>query len=114
MNELNDAPAFIAYLYETSMRLYQEQRMDEDAAQEMSDQLIEKVIDEWQGQTVYVGKFLQRTLHNRALEIREQFRGNNHEELAKKHGISVVWVYALLRKTETNKIGRRSGQADLF
>ena len=50
------------------------------------------------GEGVYVPRLesLQRAARDRS--IRSEFNGSNHRELARRHGVSVSWIYEVIKK----------------
>jgi Mor family transcriptional regulator len=59
------------------------------------------------GQLVYIPRHLPGELDRRDLAIAEQFRGDNHAELARENGLSVQWVYRILKRVRAAEIERR-------
>lgn len=57
------------------------------------------------GEGIYVPKFekISRAARDRA--IRAEFNGANHRELARRHGLTVSWIYVIVGQTAPEKSG---------
>ncbi|MGX2951620.1 Mor transcription activator family protein, partial [Ursidibacter sp. B-7004-1] len=51
-------------------------------------------------------------LSGRDWKIYHEFNGNNHKELARKYGVSVPWVYQIIKRVHKMEVAKR--QIDLF
>lgn len=65
----------------------------------------------WGGQLVYVPMALAHERQLRDHKVWAEFNGHNHAELAQKHGISVPWVYRIIRRMREAE--SRSNQMEL-
>ncbi|MEH5865258.1 Mor transcription activator family protein, partial [Escherichia coli] len=43
-------------------------------------------------------------------EIFREFNGRNHHELARKFGVSLQWVYSVVKRVRKEEISRLQGQ----
>ncbi|MBQ4852861.1 Mor transcription activator family protein [Pseudoalteromonas sp. MMG012] len=86
--------------------------LDDDEATELGRKVVEKIRRTFAGEQIYIcqGRTLEAILLKNA--IWSEFRGDNHLELAKKHGCSEQWVYRVVRLMRTLK--RDEMQGDLF
>lgn len=78
-----------------------------EVAQSMGWSVVEAFCQRWGGVAVYVPKadVLERaSLYER---IWQEFDGRNHEELARRHGITVVWVYQIVKRMRALDRARR-------
>jgi len=75
-----------------------------DAAQHMA--------AHWGGQNLYFPIGTSIIQSNRARHIWHEFNGHNHAELARKHNISVQWVYTIIKKMQAEEQALR--QQSLF
>jgi len=66
----------------------------------------------WGGLNIYFPKGTHIYKSRRARQIWEQFNGRNHDDLARKHDVSVQWVYTLIRKMQAEETRLR--QQSLF
>ncbi len=55
------------------------------------------------GMQVYIPVGAGIQISERNLEIYNKFTGHNHNELAKEFGLSVQWIYKILKKVEKHK-----------
>ncbi len=61
-------------------------------------EIAERFVRDWGGQQVYVPK-ADSIARGRLYEaVWQEFRGDNHAEIARRHGISTVWVYAIVKR----------------
>ena len=66
----------------------------------------------WGGQNIYFPMGLSYILSKRDRQIYAEFNGNNHSELARKYGISLQWVYKLIKTVHKEEMATR--QQDMF
>lgn len=69
-------------------------------AHEVSTLVGEQIEDECGGLTLYVSKKRIKKANLKREAIYQEFTGQNHKQLAKKHQVSVVHIYRLLRERE--------------
>lgn len=58
---------------------------------------------QWGGQLIYFPKGMASIVQEKRRQIVQEFTGNNHAELARKHGVSVTHVYAILREARAER-----------
>ena len=63
----------------------------------------------WGGQLVYFPKGLSYELSKRDRRIFAEFSGTNHADLAIRYGVSVQWVYKIIKMARVEEI--RKGNA---
>lgn len=51
------------------------------------------------GLTIYFPKRYEQFARKRHQEIQKEFNGSNHKQLAIKYGISIQWVYKIVKGT---------------
>ncbi|ARO89099.1 DNA-binding protein [Nitrosospira lacus] len=66
----------------------------------------------WGGQLIYFPKGMIRNLSKRDREIYAEFNGSNHSALAKKHDVSIQWIYRIIEKVRLEEVALR--QPNLF
>jgi Mor family transcriptional regulator len=81
-------------------------------AEHIGFEISREMAEAWGGHQVYMPKGLDMLLHSRDLQIWEDFNGRNHAVLSKKYGISMVWVYAIVKRMRALDLARR--QPGLF
>jgi len=69
----------------------------------------ERIAQAWGGNLVYVPKGDSIRGDRRAQKIWENFNGRNAQELARQHGISIVWAYKIIKRKRDEEINRRQG-----
>lgn len=69
------------------------------------------IADDWGGQSLYIPMNLGSKRATRNAQIYKEFTGDNHQELARKYGLSDSFIYRIL-KDEIER--RRTPQGSLF
>lgn len=62
------------------------------------------------GQPFYWPKGIAYKVSRLHLDVWDAFTGYNHRELAKRFDISLVWVYAIIRRMRAADVAARQGQ----
>ena len=86
--------------------------LDKEKAQQIGREIAERMATHWGGQNIYFPMGLSYILSKRDRQIYAEFNGNNHSELARKYGISLQWVYKLIKTVHKEEIAAR--QQDMF
>jgi Mor family transcriptional regulator len=76
-------------------------------AENLARSLAEDIRYHWGGGLIYIPKGERHRRNCRDAEICRQFNGHNHAELARRHGLGIAAVYAILGRH------RRGRQYDL-
>nr|WP_259370451.1 Mor transcription activator family protein [Rodentibacter pneumotropicus] len=71
-----------------------------------------KISQSWGGLNVYMPKALELFACEREKQIFNEFTGNNHAYLAKKYGLSLQWIYKIVKRVQKEEIAKR--QFDMF
>lgn len=95
-----NAPEFLADLFQYTSDAARQIGLSDNDADQLADQLIDRVADEWGGLPIYIGKGTYMKLSRRDLDIYRDFNGYNHQELAHRYGITKVRVYAIIRRVK--------------
>lgn len=66
----------------------------------------------WGGQNVYFPMGLSYKLSKRDREIWAAFSGHNHSDLARQYGVSLQWIYKIVKAARADELARRQG--DMF
>lgn len=82
----------------------------QDVAGAIGKEVADRMALHWGGQNLYfpMGKALK--LSQRDRQIYAEFNGDNHSELARKFGLSLQWVYAIVKAVRQEEIDRRQGK----
>ncbi|HCM1915210.1 TPA: hypothetical protein N3A33_001071 [Salmonella enterica subsp. salamae serovar 28:r:e,n,z15] len=66
----------------------------------------------WEGNTIYITKTPDHEVMRRNQRIFDEFKGDNHDALAEKFGVSIQWVYSIVKDMRDEYIKRH--QPDMF
>ncbi|MCB1950154.1 Mor transcription activator family protein [Nitrosomonas sp.] len=86
--------------------------IDADTAEHVGHEVALRVAQRLAKQLVYIPSAENFLKHGRDEEIWRDFSGGNHNELARKYGISVQWVYRIIKKM--HQIKSKEVQGSLF
>lgn len=84
---------------------------DEKATQ-VGREIADRMAAHWGGQNIYFPMGLSYKLSQRDRQIFDDFTGANHSELARKYGVSLQWIYKIVKTVRQEEITRRQG--DMF
>ncbi|NKC21609.1 MULTISPECIES: Mor transcription activator family protein [Pseudoalteromonas] len=83
-----------------------------EQAGQIGREAVDRVRHTFGGENVYVCKGVSLDTILKHNKIWSEFTGDNHVELAKKHGYSVQWIYEVVRTM--NQLKTDEVQGDLF
>lgn len=86
--------------------------LDKDRADNIGQSITDIMAAHWGGQNVYFPMGLAYKLSQRDRQIYEQFNGSNHSELARKYGVSLQWIYRIIKAVRKHEMEQR--QQGLF
>ena len=86
--------------------------MDKDKADQVGREIAERMASHWGGQNIYFPMGMSYKLSQRDRQIFEDFTGANHSDLARKYGVSLQWIYKVVKTVRQEEIARRQG--DMF
>lgn len=86
--------------------------LDRDKAELVGMQIADTFAVECGGQSTYIPKAFHFRRYKQYMQIWEEFTGDNHNELALKHDLSVQSIYAILKGIRQIELKKR--QPDLF
>ncbi|UTH76082.1 Mor transcription activator family protein [Chromobacterium sp. IIBBL 290-4] len=66
-------------------------------AEKIAQEITRRMTQHWGGQNIYFPLGKSTRSAERDQRILQEFTGANHAELAQKHGISVQWVYKIIK-----------------
>ena len=95
---MRDAPEMLADLFDAIASAAAERGMNQDDADALALAVVDQLADAYAGQLLYFGKGTHMRLRQRDLDMYRDFDGHNHAELADKYKLSVVRVYAIIKK----------------
>ncbi|KDT42068.1 mor transcription activator family protein [Escherichia coli 3-105-05_S4_C2] len=70
----------------------------------------EPMMQVWGGQNVYFPMGMVWKVSQRDREIFREFNGRNHHELARKFGVSLQWVYSVVKRVRKEELDRMQGK----
>lgn len=86
--------------------------LDDDKATQVGREIADRMAAHWGGQNIYFPMGLSYKLSQRDRLIFDDFTGANHSELARKYGVSLQWIYKIVKTVRQEEIARRQG--DMF
>jgi len=75
-----------------------DKKVEPTVAADVAKQVTEQLEDECGGLNLYISKKRINKANLKREQIISEFRGNNHKQLAKKHNLSIVHVYRILKE----------------
>ncbi|OBX07046.1 transcriptional regulator [Gallibacterium salpingitidis] len=107
------APEILLDLAEhTREMLVKKHQFDNDKAKQIGIELAQCIAESWGGEIIYIPKALLIALSERDLAIWREFNGSNHRELSRKYGVSMQWVYQIVKRVQKEEVAKR--QYDMF
>lgn len=98
------APELLIELaYYTSDTISQTLKISPELAAQIGEAVASRMLNTWGGQNIYFPMGLTWKLSERDREIYRAFNGHNHNELAKQFGLSVQWVYRVIKRARQEK-----------
>jgi Mor family transcriptional regulator len=86
--------------------------MEAGKAEHVAKEVTERMAAHWGGQNVYFPMGQSVQLSRRDRQIYDGFNGTNHSELARKYGVSLQWIYKIVKAVRKQEIATRQG--DMF
>jgi len=86
--------------------------LDQTSAEGVGREVADRMAAHWGGQNVYFPMGLSVKLSQRDQGIYDEFNGTNHSDLARKYGVSLQWIYKIIKAVGRVELARR--QRDLF
>lgn len=112
MSSKNNYPEILQRLREIIITELESQEVDHSHATHYAHHICEVVRAEWGGTAVYIGKGLMYELSQRDQEIWSKFTGRNHHDLCREYGITMVWLYKIIKYQRQAML--KDKQGDLF
>lgn len=86
--------------------------VDQERAEHIGKAVAERMAAHWGGQNIYFPMGLTMKLSRRDRQIYDKFNGHNQNELAREFGVSVQWIYKIIKAVRKEEVARRQG--DMF
>ena len=88
--------------------------LDKEKAEQLGREIAERMAGHWGGQNIYFPMGLSMKLSKRDQQIYDEFMKGNprHDDLARKYGVSIQWIYRILKIKKAEDIAAR--QHNLF
>lgn len=86
--------------------------LERSKAQHVAKEVAERMTAHWGGQNLYFPMGMVVKLSRRDRQIYDDFNGDNHHELARKYGVSLQWIYKIVKAMRKEHIA--SLQSDMF
>lgn len=86
--------------------------LDKERANHVANEIANRMAAHWGGQLIYFPIGTAIKLSARDLAIWNDFNGKNHSDLARKYGVSLQWIYKIVKAMRQEDLARR--QAALF
>lgn len=86
--------------------------VDPVLADQIGEAVAHRMMQVWGGQNVYFPMGLVWRVSIRDREIFNEFNGKNHHKLARKFGVSVQWIYSVVKRVRKEELSRL--QSKLF
>lgn len=84
--------------------------IDPVLADQIGEAVANRMMQVWGGQNVYFPMGLVWRVSMRDREIFNEFNGKNHHELARKFGVSVQWIYSVVKRVRKEELDRLQGK----
>jgi Mor family transcriptional regulator len=87
-------------------------KLDKEQAEQLGREIADRMAGHWGGQNIYFPMGLSYKLSQRDQAIYNEFNGINHSELARKHHVSLQWIYKIVKTVQKEETAKR--QTDMF
>jgi Mor family transcriptional regulator len=104
MNEWrNQAPPLLAELADHAAAVLVEMNFPPAQADQAAFEIVRRFAAAAGGVSIYIPKIDHLLRHEREEAISREFKGDNVQALARKYGVSEVWIYAIIRRQRSLK-----------
>lgn len=102
------SPEMLSDLAQTvSQKLQNLVELDKDLSEHVGLEVARCIAEHWGGQYIYFLKDDNFIRPSRDQQIYDEFTGNNHSELVRKYGISLQWLYSIIKYKRKEELERR-------
>lgn len=84
--------------------------VEPELAEQIGEAVANRMMQVWGGQNVYFPMGMVWKVSLRDREIFNEFNGKNHHELARKFGVSVQWIYSVVKRVRKEELDRLQGK----
>jgi Mor family transcriptional regulator len=112
MSKSTKYPESLIRIREIIVDELKEQGITQELAEHSAHHITEAIRTEFGGTAPYIGKGLLYELSQRDAEIWAKFNGKNHHALVSEYGITMVWLYKIIKHQRQAMI--KDKQTDLF
>jgi len=84
--------------------------LDQDKAEQLGREIADRMAAHWGGQNIYFPMGLCLKLSQRDQQIFDEFNGTNHSDLARKYGVSLQWIYKIVKTVRQEELAKRQGR----
>ena len=98
---------FSQALYDIIYHALIRQGMAGEQAFAVAEESTDTVLDEFGGENLYIPKNISGKAHRRNRQIYDEFTGDNHDELAKKYGVTLQRIYAIIKEQRQFELNAR-------
>ncbi|WP_432719889.1 DNA-binding protein [Jeongeupia wiesaeckerbachi] len=78
-------------------------------AEQLGREVADRMAGHWGGQNIYFPMGLSYKLSQRDRSIYDKFNGTNQSDLAREFGVSLQWVYKIIKAVRAEEMARRQG-----
>ncbi|OSM95595.1 MULTISPECIES: Mor transcription activator family protein [Lonsdalea] len=93
----------------TANILHEAVDIDTRTADQIGEAVASHMMQVWGGQNVYFPMGMAWRVSQRDQEIFSNFNGKNHHELARKYGVSLQWIYSVVKRVRKEEQARIQG-----
>lgn len=112
MSASKQGPELLEQLAKHIATALAEANIEAERADLIGCEIAQRISNDWGGQLIYVPKDTLARTSRKHQQIWDEFKGNNYGELARKHGLALPWIYAVIKRMRKQYIKRT--QRDMF
>jgi len=106
----SQAPEYLASLLTYTSCELVKHGLSKENADRIAEAVSKQMCEQWGGQLIYFPYWLRMELSARDRQIFAEFNGNNHQELSRRHKMSVQQIYRIISTVKEEEIARRQSQ----
>lgn len=84
--------------------------IEPEVAEQIGMAIANRMMAVWGGQNIYFPMGMAWKVSKRDREIFSEFNGRNHHELARKFGVSIQWIYSVVKRVRKEEVDRMQGK----
>lgn len=107
------APDFLNDLLVYSELTLKKNGVDDSQAKKIAKEIAQQMCDQWGGQQVYFPFWIKIERQERDYKIYKEFKGDNHQELARKYKLSVQAIYRIINDIKSDEMEKRQSKLAL-